>query len=101
MLFDLSPNDLVYVPSFEEQENPDLVDSEKLNEVQIKRIYKFVSSSGKQAFFINHVVASSIINRFEFSALNKMEKSIDEIMIKSVCVKLNVNRLGHIEIKMQ
>ena len=32
----------------------------------------------------------------EYSPLNKMEKSIIGIMIKEVCVKLKVDRLGNI-----
>jgi len=87
--FYLSPNDLVYVPSEDE-----------LNcfEVNIAkdRIYKMVSSSGPQAFFIKGTVASVIVNKQEFSPLNKMEKTIDGIMIKAVCWKLEVDRLGNI-----
>jgi CRISPR-associated endonuclease Csn1 len=33
----------------------------------------------------------------EFSALNKMEKSVDGMMIKSLCLKLEVDRLGKIK----
>jgi CRISPR-associated endonuclease Csn1 len=32
----------------------------------------------------------------EFSALNKMEKTIDGLMVKEICWKLNVDRLGYI-----
>jgi CRISPR-associated endonuclease Csn1 len=96
LLFSLSPNDLVYVPTEEEIEKPELVNFEKLNENQVKTIYKFVSSSGNQAFFIQSAVASSIVNKFEFSALNKMEKSVDDAMIKAICWKLGVNRLGKV-----
>jgi CRISPR-associated endonuclease Csn1 len=97
LLFDLSPNDLVYVPSLEEQENPNSVDFKNLNEEQIKRIYKLVSSSNYQAFFIQSAVSSSIVDKYEFSALNKMERDINDIMIKSVCWKLDINRLGEIK----
>ena len=55
-----------------------------------------VSSSGSQCFFIKSDVAVTIINKVEYSALNKMEKSVDEIMIKSVCWKLETTRLGKI-----
>lgn len=97
LLFDLSPNDLVYVPTEEEKENSTSVDFENLSGEQVKRVYKFVSSSGSQAFFVQSAVSTSIVNKFEFSALNKMEKSIDEIMIKSTCWKLETNRLGQIK----
>lgn len=95
-LFSLSPNDLVYVPSEEEMENPHLVDFNKLSNLQVKSIYKMVSSTGNQCFFINHNIANSIVNKFEYSALNKMEKSIDGNMIKEICWKLKLDRLGNI-----
>jgi CRISPR-associated endonuclease Csn1 len=55
-----------------------------------------VSSSGNQCFFIQDQVASAILNKVEFSALNKMEKTIDSIMVKEICWKLNIDRLGNI-----
>ena len=48
-----------------------------------------------ECLLCNHI-ANSIVNKFEFSALNKMEKSIEGIMIKEVCWKLKVDRLGNI-----
>lgn len=96
-LFSLSPNDLVYVPTEEEQKNPDLVSFGNLSTEQTHRIYKMVSSSGNQCFFIQHHVSKIIENKKEFSALNKMEKSISEEMIKSICWKLQVDRVGNIE----
>lgn len=96
LLFDLSPNDLVYVPSPEEQENPQLFDIKNLKPDQISRIYKFVSSSDKQAFFIQCTVSAVIVNKIEFSALNKMEKAVDGTMIKAVCWKLVLDRLGNV-----
>jgi len=95
-LFTLSPNDLVYVPTEEEIENPHIVDFNNLNKEQVRRIYKMVSSSGNQCFFILSNVANTIKNKSEFSALNKMEKSIDNLMIKERCWKLKVDRLGNI-----
>ncbi len=96
-LFALSPNDLVYVPTEEEIENPSLVKFDSLNDEQVKRIYKTVSSSTYQCFFVQEHVANTIANKAEFSALNKMEKSIDDVMIKDVCWKLAVGRLGNIK----
>ncbi len=39
-----------------------------------------------------------IVDKSEYSALNKMEKSIDGVMIKNFFVKLKVDRLGNITI---
>ena len=55
-----------------------------------------VSSSGSQSFFISVNVAASIFDKYEFSALNKMERDINGIMIKDVCWKLEVDRLGEV-----
>ena len=97
LMLHLSPNDLVYVPNEEENSNTTLINFAKLTMDQMKRIYKMVSSSGKQCFFVRHDIATSIMDKFEFSALNKMEKSIDGAMIKDICIKLKTDRLGKIK----
>lgn len=96
LLFSLSPNDLVYVPNAEEIDNPSIVDFSKLTKEQVNRIYKCVSFSGFQCFFIKEDVATSIVNKLEYSSLNKMENSIEGIQIKSCCWKLEVDRIGNI-----
>jgi CRISPR-associated endonuclease Csn1 len=55
-----------------------------------------ISSSGAQCFFLNERVASTIVNKVEFSPLNKMERSVTGEMIKEVCLPLKVDRLGNI-----
>lgn len=97
LLFHLSPNDLVFVPTQEERENSSLVNHNNLTKEQLNRIYKVVSFSGNQCFFIKAEVATSIVNKAEFSALNKMEKSIEGIMIKEYCIKIKIDRLGNIK----
>jgi CRISPR-associated endonuclease Csn1 len=94
LLFHLSPNDLVYIPSPEELENPEQIDLSSIGKVKLSRIYKMVSATGIQCFFVRHDVASSIIDKSEFSSLNKTEKSIDGIMIKDNCLKVILDRLG-------
>lgn len=95
-LFSLSPNDLVYVPNNEEIENPNLVDFNKLSKEQINRIYKMVSCTGNRSFFIKYEVAQSIVDKSEYSSLNKMERDIIGNMIKNRCWKLKIDRLGNI-----
>jgi len=97
LLFYLSPNDLVYLPNEEEKGRIGLIDFSTLNKEQVKRIYKVVSSSTYQCFFIRNDIATSIVNKFEFSALNKMEKSLEGSMIKDFCIKLKADRLGNIK----
>lgn len=91
--FYLSPNDLVYVPSEDELGNGSMIDCDKISN---ERIYKVVSFTGNQIFFVRHDVATSVVNKTEFSTLNKMERAIDGTMIKAVCIKLNNDRLGNI-----
>ncbi|MCL7765410.1 CRISPR-associated protein Csn1 [Polaribacter sp. Z014] len=95
-LFTLSPNDLVYVPTDEELENKSLVDFNNLSNEQVSRVYKMVSSSNSQCFFIRNDISKPIYNKKEFSALNKMEKDIEDRMIKDRCWKLNINRIGSV-----
>ncbi len=95
-LFSLSPNDLVFVPIEEEMSNPNSINIKNFTNEQIYRIYKMVSSSTYQCFFISANVASSIFNKVEFSALNKMERDINGCMIKDCCWKLEVDRLGNV-----
>lgn len=89
LLFILSPNDLVYLPK-------NKVLKEDLKAVDRERIYKMVSSSGSQCFFINDKVAKSIVDKVEFTSLNKAERAITGEMLKEVCVPIKVDRLGNI-----
>jgi CRISPR-associated endonuclease Csn1 len=115
LLFHLSPNDLVYVPTKEEMEDPVLPDFDKLTPSQNNRIYKFVDGSGTTANFVQCQTATTILNftnkeqqklgikypiQNEFgkgSPQSKHQKTLDgETQIKSVCWKLEVNRVGKI-----
>lgn len=88
--FWLSPNDLVYVPTQEEREMlfPD--------NLQKNRIYKMVSATGKQCHFVPATTATVIYNKVELEAMNKMERALTGEMIKEVCWKLEIDRLGNI-----
>lgn len=109
--FTLSPNDLVYVPNEDER----MSIFTNVEELDKNRIYKYIDSSGTTANFIPHRSASllfalpkneasnycknDIIVQNEYgvgSPQSKNQKSIEGIMIKSVCWKLEVNRLGQI-----
>jgi CRISPR-associated endonuclease Csn1 len=126
LLFWLSPNDLVYVPTEEERENPHLVDLTNPTKEQVKRIYKFVSCTNHQGFFVPNTYASPIISKRrtdrtdktvslassiienEIGANNKSERMINyadksviydgdkPVLIKSCCWKLTTDRLGNI-----
>ena len=89
--FVLSPNDLVYLPTSE-----DIVNGHITQPIDKSRIYKMVSSSGSQCFFIKHNIANIIVDKYEFSPLNKMERAISNEMIKEICIPVKVDRLGNI-----
>lgn len=97
LLFYLSPNDLVYVPIEDERENIHAVNLAQLNNEQRKRIYKMVSCTGSECHFVPYYVASPIINKVEYSPLNKIGRSLTGEMIKDICIKLKVDRLGNIK----
>ena len=83
--FVLSPNDLVYVPDINEDDKVDK-----------KRIYKIVSFTGNRLYGVPYSVANSIIDKNEYSQLNKVEFTDEKISIKEVCVPIKVDRLGNI-----
>lgn len=112
LLFSLSPNDLVYVPTEEERENPHLVDFKNLNKEQVKRIYKMVSTTQDKLECVPVHYAFEIIKN-EMGSNNKSQRIQDfydgntifeenkkgekqPVMIKYVCWKLKIDRLGNI-----
>ena len=90
LLFTLSPNDLVYMPSEGEEANGFAID----NNLNKHQIYKMVSANNKQCFFIPHTVADFISRGEEYNSHNKIELTEDRRSIKEHCVPLKVNRLG-------
>lgn len=84
LLFVLSPGDLVYVPDTDG----------KIEPLQVDRIYKLVSSTGKCGFFVPCNISAPIMDTIELGSNNKAEKSWTGEMIKNVCVRLKVSRLG-------
>jgi CRISPR-associated endonuclease Csn1 len=81
LLFHLSPNDLVMV---------------SVEDASKTEIYKMVSCTGTQCFFIPNNIAYPIVQTTELGANNKSEKTWNGKMIKQLCNKLKVDRLGNI-----
>jgi CRISPR-associated endonuclease Csn1 len=92
LLYTLSPNDLVYIPSNEEAGLLTPIDFNHLNKEQVKRVYKIVSFTSNRLYGIPSSVSISIVNKLEYSLLNKIEFTYE----KNNCLKLNVNRIGEI-----
>jgi CRISPR-associated endonuclease Csn1 len=96
LLFYLSPNDLVYVPTEEEQEMSHPINFENLTTEQTLRIYKFVSCTSNEGHFVPNFYSSPILKN-EMGTNNKSQNTIDnQRQIKAVCWKLEVDRLGNI-----
>ena len=85
LLFSLSPNDLVYINN-----NYDLVNN--LSQVDIAKIYKVVSFTNNRLYVIPYQVASAIVDKTEYTSLNKIELTKE----KSFIEKLKFDRLGNI-----
>ena len=114
LVFVLKPSDLVYVPTEEEKGNISLVDFSKMKKEQINRIYKFTDGSGTTMNFVPANVANLLFNmsnkeqekaKIKLSIQNELglgspqsknQNTIDDIQIKSICWKLNIDRLGNI-----
>ena len=87
--FVLSPTDLVYVPTEEE------LRERRINmPLDRSRIYKMVSCTGRECLFVPVNVATSIVDKKEFSPLNKIGRALTGEMIKDVCLPIKVDRLG-------
>ena len=81
--FILSPNDLVYLPtegSFDRT-----------------RIYKIVSFTNNRLYAVPYAIAKSIVDKNEFTQLNKVEFTDNKESIKDICVPIKVDRLGYIK----
>ena len=87
----LSPNDLVYLPTQEELKSGHICYPLDKN-----RIYRMISCTGSQLYFLPYFVANMIINKYEYGLLNKVEFSIDKQSIKKTCIPINVDRLGNL-----
>lgn len=90
--FYLTPNDLVYVPSEDEKINIKNLNPREFNQEQKRNIYKVVSFTGNRLSCIPHSVATPIVNKLEYTQLNKIEFTKE----KESLVKLNIDRLGNI-----
>lgn len=111
LLFILSPNDLVYLPTKEE-----LKDGMDDNGIDKSRIYKFVDSSGILANFVPCNIAKAIFSItkddqnkmygcYKYGIQNeigvgsrpaKSQNAISGEMIKELCVPIKIDRLGNI-----
>ena len=89
LLFMLSPNDLVYLPTEDQIKNG-------IDAIDRTRIYKMVSCTGNRLYAIPYAVANTIVDKVEFSQLNKIEFSDEKLSIKTTCIPLKVDRLGNI-----
>lgn len=113
LLFTLSPGDLVFKPT-EDDEN---LRPEDIRDA--RQVLKFVSSGGTMAMFLPATSASPIANKVEFSSQNKSEKPWHSVPIKTdvnpnhrsedlpeewfttavkaTCLKIEVDRLGRVK----
>ncbi|WET50549.1 HNH endonuclease domain-containing protein [Chryseobacterium indologenes] len=105
LLFHLSPNDLVYVPE-EAEFTGRVFNLNDLNKEQMKRIYKVEKTSGTECYFIRQDIAY-LIKQYdaktkigELESQNKLQVTMseDRIKIADVCLKIECDRLGDINI---
>lgn len=92
LVFCLSPNDLVYVPTEDEKDSIGLINFSNLNKLQTRNIYKIVSFTGTRLYAIPVNVAISIVNKLEYTQLNKLEFTKE----KDNCIRIKTDRLGNI-----
>ena len=91
--FYLSPGDLVYIPTIDEEIN------NIGNENDPHRIYKLVSCTSNEAHMVPAYIASPIIPTTELGSNNKSQRAWTGEMIKEICIPISINRIGEIKIK--
>jgi len=106
LLFHLSPNDLVYVPTEDERENSSRIDFENLTKEQMKRLYNVNDFSSTCYFTPNRIAKAIAAKEVDLSfdkEKNKVTGSFDSktasfegVQIKDICIKLKIDRLGNI-----
>jgi CRISPR-associated endonuclease Csn1 len=113
LLFYLNPNDIVYVPTIDQIESGVTL---CIEDIAKDRIYRFIDSSDTIANFVPVYSATTIFNlnkkeqekrgiffsiQNEFgvgSPQSKNQKALTGEMVKDVCVKILIDRLGNISI---
>jgi len=122
LIFVLSPNDLVYLPTRDEIENINLINIDGITKEQKNRIYKFRDASindngGVQINFMPSNWANMIFKKDKnsnkillengkelqgeitiTSDKDKSQNSLDNLQIRATCIKLKVDRLGNLSI---
>jgi CRISPR-associated endonuclease Csn1 len=109
----LSPGDLVYVPTDEEREGTKKIDWNNRKEIT-KSIYKMTDTTQGKCMFVPHRISSAIIDDTEIGTGNKSQRAWNGkveympdskgklkredsgTMIKDVCIKLNIDRIGNV-----
>ena len=91
LLFWLSPNDLVYLPTLEEIESGVLFEKFRND-----RVYKMVSCTGNEGHFTPANIANPIVQTLELGSNNKAQRAWTGEMIKEICIPIKVDRLGNI-----
>lgn len=89
LLFTLSPNDLVCIPNEE-------ININDLSKINSNHIFKVVSFTGGRLYVIPNCVSVSIVNKIEYSQLNKIELTKE----KEYLFKLSFDRIGMINPKL-
>jgi CRISPR-associated endonuclease Csn1 len=106
LLFHLSPNDLVYVPSEEEIENLNQIDFKNLNSEQRNRLFN-VNDFSTTCYFSPNSFSKAIREKEVDLSYNEQKQTIsgsfdsktasfDKKQIKDWCLKLKFDRLGSI-----
>ena len=89
LLFWLSPNDLVYVPGEEEIKKG-------IISCNVEKIYKMVSCTGNELHCIPSFISSPVLQTTELGSNNKAQRAWNGEMIKEICIRIKVDRLGNI-----
>ncbi|MDO9153271.1 MAG: HNH endonuclease domain-containing protein [Paludibacter sp.] len=93
LLFHLSPNDLVYVPTEDER-----INLQKINLNNTTRLFEVNDFSGYTIYFTPNRFAKAIAPKELDTSFDTKLTKYEGVIIKDVCIKLKIDRLGNITI---
>ena len=95
-IFELSPNDLVFVPNAEERISPILLDFKNLNKDQKSRIYKFTDGNSDGVMnFVPVNIASTIVDvsKDEYKKINLNNLTFEETIESKKGIRTTIKEL--------
>jgi len=98
LLFHLSPNDLVYVPTEDEREDVSMINFDNIDADRKKRFFNVNDFTGVTVYFTPNSFAKAVASKELDTSFDSKLSKFEGKSIKEHCIKLNIDRLGNIKL---